>query len=128
LDAISAEISVVVVGMATSPADSIAAGRSRRFEAPSPSPRPKRVRVFFVDADATESESSDGEEAEPRGRRRLLEVINIDVKAVSTSPLSTWTVPPNPKRIVLARRLVAKDSVRRRFRGVRRRSWGKYVA
>nr|XP_051184509.1 uncharacterized protein LOC127298708 [Lolium perenne] len=104
--------------MATSPADSIATGRSRGFEVPSPSPFPKRVHVFFVDA----------EEAEPRGRQRLLEVINIDVKAVSTSPLSTWTVPPNPKRIVLARRLVAKDSVRRRFRGVRRRSWGKYVA
>ncbi|XP_047042523.1 ethylene-responsive transcription factor CRF2-like [Lolium rigidum] len=111
--------------MATSPADSIAAGRSRRFEAPSPSPRPKRVRVFFVDADATESESSGGEEAEPRGRRRLLEVINIDVKAGSTSP---WAPPPNPKRIVLARRRVAKASDRRRFRGVRRRPWGKYAA
>ncbi|KAM0864135.1 hypothetical protein ACQ4PT_044120 [Festuca glaucescens] len=110
--------------MATSPADSIAAGRSRRFEAPSPFP--KRVRVFFVDADATESESSGGEEAEPRGRRRVREVISIDVKP--PSPASTWTAQPKPKRLVLARRRVAKASDRRRFRGVRRRPWGKYAA
>ncbi|KAM0866403.1 hypothetical protein ACQ4PT_042657 [Festuca glaucescens] len=112
--------------MATSPSDSIAAGRSRRFEAPTPSPRPKRVRVFFVDADATESESSGGEEAEPRGRWRVREVISIDVKP--PSPASTWTALPNPKRLVLARRRVAKASDRRRFRGVRRRPWGKYAA
>lgn len=107
-----------------SPADSIAAGRSRRVGAPSPSPRPKRVRVFFVDADATESESSGGEEVQLRRRRRVREVINIDVKAAASPPLP-WS---NPKRLVLARRRVAKASDRRRFRGVRRRPWGKYAA
>jgi hypothetical protein len=80
-----------------------------------------------VDADATESESSGGEEAEPRGRRRVREVISIDVKPAS-SPSPPWTPPSNPKRLVLARRRVAKASDRRRFRGVRRRPWGKYAA
>uniref|UniRef100_A0A0D9ZXB5 AP2/ERF domain-containing protein n=1 Tax=Oryza glumipatula TaxID=40148 RepID=A0A0D9ZXB5_9ORYZ len=49
-----------------SPADSLAAGRSRRVGASMP--RPKRVRVYFVDADATDTDSSGDERSRPRVR------------------------------------------------------------
>uniref|UniRef100_A0A0D9WF49 AP2/ERF domain-containing protein n=1 Tax=Leersia perrieri TaxID=77586 RepID=A0A0D9WF49_9ORYZ len=70
-----------------SPAESLAAGRSRRVGAKTP--RPKRVRVYFVDADATDTDSSGDE----RSRRRVREVIDIDVggdAASSPSPSTRW--------------------------------------
>uniref|UniRef100_A0A0E0L0Y2 AP2/ERF domain-containing protein n=1 Tax=Oryza punctata TaxID=4537 RepID=A0A0E0L0Y2_ORYPU len=86
-----------------SPADSLAAGRSRRVGASMP--RPKRVRVYFVDADATDTDSSGDE----RSRRRVREVIDIDVGAASPAPAPARSqAPKHPRRLVqttaLARR------------------------
>ncbi|XP_037436475.1 pathogenesis-related genes transcriptional activator PTI6-like [Triticum dicoccoides] len=111
--------------MGMCPADSLAAGRTRRTG--SLAPLPKRVCVFFVDADATESESS-GDEEVRRGRRRVRKVIDISVKA-SSQPSPASSVPR--RRALLRRRRVAKagdGGYRRRFRGVRQRPWGKYAA
>ncbi|EAY97511.1 hypothetical protein OsI_19439 [Oryza sativa Indica Group] len=107
-----------------SPADSLAAGRSRRVGASMP--RPKRVRVYFVDADATDTDSSGDERSRPRVR----EVIDIDVGAASPAPAPA---PKHPRRLVptataaLARRR-AGMAASRRFRGVRRRPWGRFSA
>lgn len=92
-----------------------------------PLPRPKRVRVFFVDADATDSDSSGGE-GDERAKRRVREVIDIDVRAASTSPAPPKRLASAP---LLARRRAAKADAgfrSRRFRGVRRRPWGRYSA
>jgi len=79
---------------AMSSADSLASGRSRR--AGPPLPRPKRVRVYFVDADATDTDSS-GDEDE-RGKRRVREVIHIDVEAAGSAPTALALVPPRRPR------------------------------
>ncbi|GJM88260.1 hypothetical protein PR202_ga04300 [Eleusine coracana subsp. coracana] len=110
--------------------DSLAGGRSRRA-----GPHPKRIRVYFMDADATDTDSSCDEQR--AGRRRVREVIDIDVQAAASRPQSPTTrhrpvvLPPH---VVLARRRAAAKAkamagaVRRRFRGVRLRPWGKYAA
>ncbi|XP_062231093.1 ethylene-responsive transcription factor CRF3-like [Phragmites australis] len=110
-----------------SSADSLATGRSRR--AGLPLPRPKRVRVFFVDADATDTDSSGDED--DRAKRRVREVIDIDVTAASTAPARPPQKRLLPSPVVLARRRAAAKAgtgFRRRFRGVRLRPWGKYAA
>jgi hypothetical protein len=63
-----------------SSADDLTFGRSRRTG--SPLSRPKRVRIYFVDADATDTDDSSGNEDE-RAKRRVREVIHIDVEAAS---------------------------------------------
>jgi len=115
---------------AMSSADSLASGRSRR--AGPPLPRPKRVRVYFVDADATDTDSS-GDEDE-RGKRRVREVIHIDVEAAGSAPTALALVPPKKRPLAssaaaaLARRRAAAAGFRRSFRGVRLRPWGKFAA
>ncbi|RLN29906.1 ethylene-responsive transcription factor CRF3-like [Panicum miliaceum] len=111
-------------------ADSLSSGRSRRSGPPLP--RPKRVRVYFVDADATDTDSS-GDEDE-RGKRRVREVIDIDVEAAGSAPAALTLVPPKKRLLpssaaaALARRRASAAGFRRLFRGVRLRPWGKFAA
>ncbi|XP_073001447.1 pathogenesis-related genes transcriptional activator PTI6-like [Typha latifolia] len=77
--------------------------------------RRKLVRIYFTDADATDSSSSDEESGElirhQRVKRHVREV-GIEFSAATRRPTAT---PP-------------LCGVRRRFRGVRRRPWGRWAA
>ncbi|XP_008810850.1 pathogenesis-related genes transcriptional activator PTI6-like [Phoenix dactylifera] len=79
----------------------------------------KVVRISFTDADATDSSSSD-EEAGGIARRR----VKRHVHEIGIEVVPTARQVPLPKRP--ARGPEAND--RKRFRGVRRRPWGRWAA
>uniref|UniRef100_A0A1D1XTG1 Pathogenesis-related genes transcriptional activator PTI6 n=1 Tax=Anthurium amnicola TaxID=1678845 RepID=A0A1D1XTG1_9ARAE len=89
----------------------------------------RTVRVLFTDEDATDSSSSDEEDAAAAGappRRRVKRyVTRIEIDAAAANA-EHRKIPK--RRAVRGGGKEADDSRRKRFRGVRRRPWGRWAA
>ncbi|CAH8317980.1 unnamed protein product [Eruca vesicaria subsp. sativa] len=91
----------------------------------------KLVRVCVMDHDATDSSSDEEEFLFPRRRvKRLINEIRVEpkpsseVSAASNKNAKSLAVEPPLKKVSVS----GDDQNQRKFRGVRRRPWGKYAA
>uniref|UniRef100_A0A0E0DXA8 AP2/ERF domain-containing protein n=1 Tax=Oryza meridionalis TaxID=40149 RepID=A0A0E0DXA8_9ORYZ len=101
-------------------------------------PAPRVVRVLYRDHDATDSSGDDdGEDDAPRRARLLVHEIHVARQPVAMSPAAASSsqrrrVGPMKRRTEAAvdatAAAVAEVAPERKFRGVRKRPWGKYGA
>ncbi|CAN7014788.1 unnamed protein product [Brassica rapa subsp. trilocularis] len=85
------------------------------------------VRVCVMDGDATDSSSDDEEEFMfPRRRvKRLINEIRVEPSSSSSGEVSALAAVDSPPQMVS---VSGADQNQKKFRGVRRRPWGKYAA
>lgn len=95
-----------------------------------PKPKIKLVRVSFIDADATDSSSDEDESKRPRLKRHVEEIV-FDRTEAATEKIVFERKAAAKAAATSTSKLKAKEAAAKaakRYRGVRQRKWGTWVA